>query len=81
MRDASERLTHVSGGTGGSEGAGRSPVSIGKSAVTTETHQSDANTTKARRNHMALFWNATGATLSNDFKGIGNELSNLRIVG
>ncbi len=28
-----------------------------------------------------LFWNATGATLSNDFKEIGNELSNLRIVG
>lgn len=28
-----------------------------------------------------LFWNATGATLSNDFKEIGDELSNLRIVG
>lgn len=28
-----------------------------------------------------LFWNSTGATLSNDFKQIGNELSNLRIVG
>ncbi|RVA20550.1 hypothetical protein EN933_40940, partial [Mesorhizobium sp. M7A.F.Ca.US.001.01.1.1] len=28
-----------------------------------------------------LFWNATGASLSNDFKEIGNELSNLRIVG
>ncbi|MGN6465801.1 MAG: pilus assembly protein TadG-related protein [Rhizobiaceae bacterium] len=28
-----------------------------------------------------LFWNATGATLSEDFKEIGNELSNLRIVG
>lgn len=28
-----------------------------------------------------LFWNATGATLSNDFKEIGNELSNLRVVG
>jgi hypothetical protein len=28
-----------------------------------------------------LFWNATGATLSSDFKEIGNELSNLRIVG
>ncbi len=27
-----------------------------------------------------LFWNATGATLSNDFKEIGNELSNLRVV-
>ncbi|MER9653711.1 pilus assembly protein [Mesorhizobium sp. M0152] len=29
---------------------------------------------------MKLFWNSTGATLSNDFKTIGNELSNLRIV-
>lgn len=28
-----------------------------------------------------LFWNATGATLSDDFKDIANELSNLRIVG
>jgi Flp pilus assembly protein TadG len=28
-----------------------------------------------------LFWNSTGATLSNDFKQIGNELSNLRIIG
>jgi hypothetical protein len=28
-----------------------------------------------------LFWNATGATLSDDFREIGNELSNLRIVG
>ena len=28
-----------------------------------------------------LFWNATGASLSNDFKEIGNELSNLRVVG
>lgn len=27
-----------------------------------------------------LFWNATGASLSNDFKEIGNELSNLRVV-
>ncbi|UVK37529.1 pilus assembly protein [Mesorhizobium sp. AR10] len=27
-----------------------------------------------------LFWNSTGATLSGDFKEIGNELSNLRIV-
>lgn len=27
-----------------------------------------------------LFWNSTGATLSNDFKQIGNELSNLRIA-
>ncbi|WP_192385797.1 TadE/TadG family type IV pilus assembly protein [Mesorhizobium silamurunense] len=28
-----------------------------------------------------LFWNSTGATLSDDFREIGNELSNLRIVG
>lgn len=28
-----------------------------------------------------LFWNATGKSLSDDFKAIGNELSNLRIVG
>jgi Flp pilus assembly protein TadG len=28
-----------------------------------------------------LFWNSTGASLSDDFKAIGNELSNLRIVG
>ncbi|WP_296746053.1 pilus assembly protein [Mesorhizobium sp.] len=28
-----------------------------------------------------LFWNSTGATLSDDFQAIGNELSNLRIVG
>ncbi|MDX8482386.1 pilus assembly protein TadG-related protein [Mesorhizobium sp. VK24D] len=28
-----------------------------------------------------LFWNSTGASLSNDFKAIGDELSNLRIVG
>ena len=28
-----------------------------------------------------LFWNSTGATLSDDFRQIGNELSNLRIVG
>ncbi|MDX8438210.1 pilus assembly protein [Mesorhizobium australafricanum] len=27
-----------------------------------------------------LFWNSTGATLSDDFREIGNELSNLRIV-
>ena len=27
-----------------------------------------------------LFWNSTGASLSTDFKSIGNELSNLRIV-
>ena len=27
-----------------------------------------------------LFWNSTGASLSDDFKEIGNELSNLRIV-
>jgi hypothetical protein len=30
---------------------------------------------------VKLFWNATGATLSEDFREIGNELSNLRIVG
>ncbi|MGX5849677.1 pilus assembly protein TadG-related protein [Mesorhizobium sp. PL10] len=29
---------------------------------------------------LKLFWNSTGATLSDDFKEIGNELSNLRIV-
>ncbi|WP_137929750.1 TadE/TadG family type IV pilus assembly protein [Mesorhizobium comanense] len=29
---------------------------------------------------MKLFWNSTGASLSDDFKAIGNELSNLRIV-
>ena len=29
---------------------------------------------------MKLFWNSNGATLSDDFKAIGNELSNLRIV-
>jgi hypothetical protein len=28
-----------------------------------------------------LYWNATGASLSDDFKAIANELSNLRIVG
>jgi CRISPR/Cas system-associated endonuclease Cas1 len=28
-----------------------------------------------------LYWNATGATLADDFKEIANELSNLRIVG
>ncbi|RVC68216.1 hypothetical protein EN759_12635, partial [Mesorhizobium sp. M00.F.Ca.ET.038.03.1.1] len=28
-----------------------------------------------------LFWNATGATLSDNFKEIANELSNLRVVG
>jgi hypothetical protein len=28
-----------------------------------------------------LFWNATGATLSDNFKEIADELSNLRIVG
>jgi hypothetical protein len=28
-----------------------------------------------------LYWNATGATLSDNFKEIANELSNLRIVG
>ncbi len=28
-----------------------------------------------------LYWNATGASLSEDFKEIANELSNLRIVG
>ena len=28
-----------------------------------------------------LYWNATGAGLSDDFKAIANELSNLRIVG
>ena len=27
-----------------------------------------------------LFWNATGATLSDNFKEIANELSNLRVV-
>ena len=31
-------------------------------------------------NPLKLFWNSTGATLSDDFKAIGNELSNLRIV-
>jgi len=28
-----------------------------------------------------LFWNSTSATLTDDFKAIGDELSNLRIVG
>jgi Flp pilus assembly protein TadG len=28
-----------------------------------------------------LYWNATGASLSDDFRAIANELSNLRIVG
>ncbi|WP_311029822.1 pilus assembly protein [Mesorhizobium koreense] len=28
-----------------------------------------------------LYWNATGASLSDDFKAIANELSNLRIIG
>ncbi len=28
-----------------------------------------------------LFWNATGATLSDNFKEIANELSNLRVIG
>jgi len=37
----------------------------------------DATTGLAKK----LFWNSTGATLSDDFKEIGNELSNLRIVG
>jgi hypothetical protein len=30
---------------------------------------------------MKLYWNATGGSLSDDFKAIANELSNLRIVG
>ncbi|MDG4885431.1 TadE/TadG family type IV pilus assembly protein [Mesorhizobium sp. WSM4884] len=33
------------------------------------------------RKPAKLFWNSTGATLSDDFKAIGSELSNLRIVG
>jgi hypothetical protein len=28
-----------------------------------------------------LYWNATGGSLSDDFKAIADELSNLRIVG
>ena len=35
----------------------------------------------AAGNPEKLFWNSTGATLSDDFKKIGDELSNLRIVG
>jgi hypothetical protein len=27
-----------------------------------------------------LYWNSTGSSLSTDFKAIGDELSNLRIV-
>ena len=30
---------------------------------------------------VKLFWNTTGANLSETFTEIGNELSNLRIVG
>jgi Flp pilus assembly protein TadG len=30
---------------------------------------------------LKLYWNATGGSLSDDFKAIANELSNLRIVG
>ncbi len=32
-------------------------------------------------NPAKLYWNATGSSLSNDFKEIADELSNLRIVG
>ena len=30
---------------------------------------------------MKLYWNATGGNLSDKFKEIADELSNLRIVG
>lgn len=44
-----------------------------------------ASDSKSRKNPTTgkpekLFWNATGKSLSDDFKAIGNELSNLRIV-
>jgi hypothetical protein len=29
---------------------------------------------------VKLYWNSTGSSLSTDFKAIGDELSNLRIV-
>ncbi len=36
--------------------------------------------TRPGKTAAKLYWNATGATLSDDFKEIANELSNLRIV-
>jgi len=61
-----------------------------KSSNTAEATQinmlkSCASNSRYRKNDdgtpMKLFWNSTGASLENDFKEIGNELSNLRIVG
>lgn len=50
-----------------------------------DTLSACASPSRARKNAdgtpVKLFWNATGKTLSNDFKSIADELSNLRIVG
>lgn len=48
-----------------------------KACASDSRFRKDGTTGKA----MKLFWNATGKSLSDDFKAIGNELSNLRIVG
>lgn len=45
-------------------------------ACASDSKFSKDSTGKAKK----LFWNATGKSLSDDFKAIGNELSNLRIV-
>ena len=47
-----------------------------KACASDSRFRKDPATGKAAK----LFWNATGATLSDDFKSIANELSNLRII-
>lgn len=48
-----------------------------KACASDSKFSKDPTTGQAKK----LFWNATGKSLSDDFKAIGNELSNLRIVG
>jgi hypothetical protein len=59
-----------------SNSAESTQIDMLKSCASPSRYRKNADGTPVK-----LFWNSTGASLANDFKEIGNELSNLRIVG
>lgn len=59
-----------------SSGAQAEQIKAMKQCSSNSRFRKDSNGKPAK-----LFWNSTSSTLSDDFKKIGDELSNLRIVG
>jgi von Willebrand factor type A domain len=59
-----------------SKAAEKTQIDLLKACASDSRYRKDGQGKPAK-----LFWNSTGASLSEDFRKIGDELSNLRIVG